>query len=74
MVRILFVCIVESICRSPGAQGVFDNVARREGLAGEISVDSAGTHGFYTVGDPPDPRVQESVLVRGIDLSVSNTY
>ena len=68
MVRILFVC-TGNICRSPVAQGVFENVARREGLAGEISVDSAGTHGFYTAGERPDPRAQDSVLARGIDIS-----
>jgi protein-tyrosine phosphatase len=68
MVRILFVC-TGNICRSPVAQGVFESVARREGLEGEITVDSAGTHGFYTAGEPPDPRAQESVLSRGIDIS-----
>jgi protein-tyrosine phosphatase len=68
MVRILFVC-TGNICRSPVAQGVFENVARREGLAGEISVDSAGTHGFYHAGEPPDRRAQESTLSRGIDIS-----
>jgi protein-tyrosine phosphatase len=68
MVRILFVCM-GNICRSPMAQGVFENVARREGLAGEISVDSAGTHGFYHAGESPDPRAQEIVLSRGIDIS-----
>jgi protein-tyrosine phosphatase len=68
MVRILFVC-TGNICRSPMAQGVFENVARREGLADGIAVDSAGTHGFYTAGEPPDPRAQESVLSRGIDIS-----
>ena len=68
MVRILFVC-TGNICRSPVAQGVFENVARREGLAEEITVDSAGTHGFYHAGEPPDPRAQESVLARGIDIS-----
>jgi protein-tyrosine phosphatase len=50
------------------AQGVFEDVARREGLADEINVDSAGTHGFYTAGEPPDPRAQESLLSRGIDI------
>lgn len=68
MVRILFVC-TGNICRSPMAQGVLENVARREGLDGEISVDSAGTHAFYTAGEPPDPRAQEIVLSRGIDVS-----
>ena len=56
-------------CCSPIAQGVFEDVARREGLADEIEVDSAGTHGFYHAGEPPDPRAQESVLARGIDIS-----
>ena len=68
MVHILFVC-TGNICRSPMAQGVFENVALREGLAGEVSVDSAGTHGFYHAGEQPDPRAQESVLSRGIDIS-----
>jgi protein-tyrosine phosphatase len=68
MVRILFVC-TGNICRSPMAQGIFEDVALREGLADEISVDSAGTHGFYTAGEPPDPRAQESLLSRGIDIS-----
>lgn len=51
------------------AQGVFENVARRHGLQDEIEVDSAGTHGFYNAGEPPDPRAQESVLACGIDIS-----
>jgi protein-tyrosine phosphatase len=51
------------------AQGVFENVARRERLVGEIVVDSAGTHGFYHAGESPDPRAQESVRSRGIDIS-----
>jgi len=68
MVRVLFVCM-GNICRSPVAQGVLEEVARREGLANEIEVDSAGTHGFYHAGEPPDARAQESVLARGIDIS-----
>jgi protein-tyrosine phosphatase len=52
------------------AQGIFEDAARREGLADEITADSAGTHGFYTAGEPPDPRAQESLLTRGIDISV----
>src|SRR5215210_5014963 len=68
MVSVLFIC-TGNICRSPMAQGVFESVARRDGLAEGITVDSAGTHGFYTAGEPPDPRAQESVLARGIDIS-----
>jgi len=52
------------------AQGVFEDVARRKGLAEVLTVDSAGTHAYYTAGEPPDPRAQESLLSRGIDISV----
>nr|WP_207956196.1 low molecular weight protein-tyrosine-phosphatase [Rubrobacter marinus] len=68
MVRVLFVCL-GNICRSPISQGVFEEVVRREGLSGEIEADSAGTHGFYHAGEPPDPRAQRSAMERGIDLS-----
>ena len=67
MVRVLFVCM-GNICRSPLAQGVFEDLVRREGLEGEISVDSAGTHSYH-VGKAPDPRAQESARRRGLDLS-----
>ena len=67
-VKVLFVC-TGNICRSPVAQGVFEDVVRREGLDREVEVDSAGTHGFYHAGEPPDARAQESVLARGIDIS-----
>jgi protein-tyrosine phosphatase len=67
MVRILFVCS-GNICRSPIAQGVFEAVLRREGLEGEIFVDSAGTHAFYHDGEPPDPRAQRSAEARGLQI------
>jgi protein-tyrosine phosphatase len=51
------------------AQGVFEDVARREGLAEELTVDSAGTHAYYTAGEPPDPRAQENLRPREIDIS-----
>ena len=66
MVRVLFVCM-GNICRSPLAQGVFENVLRREGLEGEVFVDSAGT-GAWHVGEPPDERAQRSASSRGLDL------
>ena len=68
LVRVLFVCM-GNVCRSPIAQGGFESVVRREGLGAEISADSAGTHGFYHAGEPPDPRAQRSAARRGIDLS-----
>ncbi|MDP8974665.1 MAG: low molecular weight phosphotyrosine protein phosphatase [Actinomycetota bacterium] len=66
MVRVLFVCL-GNICRSPLAQGVFEDVLRREGLENEIFVDSAGT-GSWHVGLAPDVRAQRSASLRGIDL------
>jgi len=57
-----------NICRSPLAQGVFENVARRESLEDEVFVDSAGT-GAWHVGSPPDKRAQSIASLRGIDLS-----
>jgi protein-tyrosine phosphatase len=67
MVRVLFVCM-GNICRSPIAQGVLENVLRREGLEDEVFVDSAGT-GAWHVGSPPDERAQRSAGLRGLDLS-----
>ena len=67
MVRVLFVCL-GNICRSPLAQGVFENALRREGLEDEVFVDSAGT-GAWHVGHPPDERAQWSAGSRGLDLS-----
>lgn len=64
--KIVFVC-TGNICRSPTAEGVFRALVEREGLAGEIDVDSAGTHGYH-VGDPPDPRTCEAAALRGYDL------
>jgi protein-tyrosine phosphatase len=67
MVRVLFVCL-GNICRSPLAQGVFEDMLRREGLMEEVFVDSAGT-GSWHVGSPPDDRAQSSASARGLDLS-----
>jgi low molecular weight protein-tyrosine phosphatase len=67
MVRVLFVCL-GNICRSPLAQGVFEDVLRREALEAEVFVDSAGT-GSWHIGSPPDDRAQRSASARGLDLS-----
>ena len=67
MVRVLFVCM-GNICHLPLAQGVFESLVRREGLEGEVFVDSAGT-GRWHVGSPPDERAQRSARRRGLDLS-----
>ncbi|MEW5781617.1 MAG: low molecular weight protein-tyrosine-phosphatase [Pseudomonadota bacterium] len=65
--RILFVCM-GNICRSPTAEGVARELARRRGLHDFFEFDSAGTHGYH-VGNPPDRRAQEAAKKRGYDLS-----
>ncbi len=67
MVRVLFVCL-GNICRSPLAQGVFEDLLRREDLEGEVFVDSAGT-GYWHVGSPPDNRASSAAALRGVDIS-----
>lgn len=67
MVKVLFVCM-GNICRSPTAQGVFESLVQREGLAQQVAIDSAGTHAYH-VGEPPDARAQQAAKRRGVDLS-----
>jgi len=67
MVRVLFVCL-GNICRSPLAQGIFEDLLRREGLKGEVFVDSAGT-GNWHVDSPPDDRALSAASLRGVDIS-----
>lgn len=69
MYRILFVCM-GNICRSPAAEGLLRDRLQREAPQwfDRIDIDSAGTHPYH-IGRPPDPRMQEAALRRGIDLS-----
>ena len=66
-INVLFVC-TGNICRSPAAEGVFRSIVDARGLGDRIGVDSAGT-GSWHVGEPPDARMQEAALRRGVDLS-----
>lgn len=43
------------------------DLVEREGLAGQIEVDSAGT-GAWHVGNPPDPRASAAAARRGIEM------
>jgi protein-tyrosine phosphatase len=63
--RILFVC-TGNICRSPTAEAVLRDLARKVGM--DIHVESAGT-GDWHVGQPPDERAQRCASSRGYDLS-----
>ena len=66
-VGVLFVC-TGNICRSPTAEGVFRAKVIEAGLTKEITVDSAGTHGYH-VGEAPDERAVAAAAKRGYDLS-----
>ncbi len=66
-INVLFVCM-GNICRSPLAHGLFEDRVSKDGLSDRIMVDSAGTHAYH-VGEPPDPRSQQTALRHGIDLS-----
>lgn len=67
MVRILFVCM-GNICRSPTAEGVVRAHLERAGLAADVELDSAGTHGYH-IGKAPDDRARKAAATRGYDLS-----
>lgn len=66
-VRVLFVCM-GNICRSPMAEGMFRKAVREAGLESRIEADSAGTHAYH-VGVAPDPRAQQAIRRRGVDIS-----
>ena len=67
MIKVLFVCL-GNICRSPTAEGVFQQLLVDEGLGDRILVDSAGT-GNWHVGNPPDSRAQQAAEGRGLNIS-----
>lgn len=65
--RILFVCL-GNICRSPAAEGIFLKMAVEKGVAGSMTIDSAGTYGGHS-GSLPDPRMREAAADRGYRLT-----
>jgi protein-tyrosine phosphatase len=66
-VSVLIVC-TGNICRSPTAEGVMREQARKRGLGDRVRIASAGTHDYH-VGDSPDPRTLKHASRRGYDLS-----
>ena len=66
MFRVLFVC-TGNICRSPTAEGVFRTLVETRGLSHRIEADSAGI-GSWHVGEPPDPRSQDTARRRGVEI------
>ena len=67
MIRILFVCH-GNICRSPMAQFILRNMAEKEGLSGEISVDSAATTS-EEIGNPVYPPAAKVLKEHGISCA-----
>lgn len=67
-VKVLFVCL-GNICRSPTAEGVFQQLINDSSLAKRIQVDSAGTANWHQ-GRGPDPRTISAAKKRGFDLSI----
>ena len=66
MPSVLFVCL-GNICRSPLAEGILRDEARREGI--DVEVDSAGT-GDWHLGHPPDERAQAVAKRNGLDIGM----
>ena len=65
--QVLMVCM-GNICRSPMAEAVLRAKLEQAGLAGQVAVDSAGTHGFHR-GALPDPRALAQAAGRGYRLA-----
>ena len=65
--KVLFVCL-GNICRSPAAEAVFKQKIKARHLEKLFVVDSAGTGGWH-VGNLADPRMRETALSRGIELT-----
>jgi protein-tyrosine phosphatase len=64
MVNVLFVCL-GNICRSPMAEGVFQQMVNEAGLENKIAVDSAGT-GSWHVGETAHRGTRQVLKQHGI--------
>lgn len=63
----LFVCL-GNICRSPGAEAVFAEIARINCMSDSYEIDSAGTGGWHT-GELADSRMRNHARQRGYHLT-----
>ncbi len=62
----MFVCL-GNICRSPAAEAVCRYILKKRGIEDGVTLTSSGTCAYH-VGDPPDRRMQEAALKRGISI------
>jgi len=67
LIQVLFVCL-GNICRSPIAEGVFNELIEQKGLQNSIQCDSAGTAAYH-IGSLPDKRMRTVALKNGITLT-----
>ncbi len=67
MKNVLFVCL-GNVCRSPGAEAVFNALIKKEGLSDLIRCDSAGIADYHE-GEPADQRMQCHAIRRGYRLT-----
>jgi protein-tyrosine phosphatase len=66
-VRVLFVCL-GNICRSPLAEGIFNEKVKKAGLETFVEADSCGTSNYH-IGSQPDPRTIANAFRNGITLN-----
>ena len=66
IIEVSFVCL-GNICRSPLAQGLFQDLVNREKLDQKIFISSAGT-GNWHIGNLPDERMRQTAHFKGINL------
>ncbi|MBU0764228.1 MAG: low molecular weight phosphotyrosine protein phosphatase [Bacteroidetes bacterium] len=66
MKSVLFVCM-GNICRSPLAEGILQDIAKKDDVYDDIYVDSAGTI-ENSVGNEPDERMKLVAGKHGIEL------
>ncbi|XDD44562.1 low molecular weight protein-tyrosine-phosphatase [Leptospira sp. WS60.C2] len=66
-IKVLFICL-GNICRSPAAQGAFENLVKKQNKEHLFEIDSCGTSGYHD-GELPDPRTRKVALNRGIHLT-----
>lgn len=67
MNKVLFVCL-GNICRSPTAQGVFEQLIASKQLSHIFEVDSAGTSAWH-IDEAPDRRTVSAAKKRGYELA-----
>ncbi len=65
MIRILFVCH-GSICRSPMAKYVFQDMIEKRGIAGDFYVDCAAMT-YEEIGNPVYPPIRQVLAHHGIN-------